>query len=127
MTQSTPAASIHAPPAARIACPRPRDTLPAMKGDKKIIEVLNDVLTAELTSINQYFVHGEMCENWGYQRLHHALRKESLGEIEQREELVQRILFLERIPNMQRLGKVNVGETGAEQLRLDLGLELESV
>src|SRR3954453_19848334 len=127
MTRSTPAASIHAPPAARIACSRPRDTLDAMKGDKKIIDVLNDVLTAELTAINQYFVHGEMCENWGYERLHHEIRKHSIEEMKHAEQVIERILFLEGIPNMQRLGKVNIGESVAEQFRLDLGLELEAV
>jgi bacterioferritin len=98
-----------------------------MKGDKKVIEVLNDTLTAELTAINQYFVHGEMCENWGYDRLHHEIRKHSIEEMKHAEHVIERILFLEGIPNMQRLGKVNIGESVAEQFRLDLGLELEAV
>lgn len=98
-----------------------------MKGDKKVIEVLNDVLTGELTAINQYFVHGEMCENWGFQRLHDVIRKHSIGEMKHAEKVIERILFLDGIPNMQRLGKVNVGEDVPEQLRLDLGLEMEAV
>ena len=98
-----------------------------MKGDKKIIEILNDVLTAELTAINQYFVHGEMCENWGYDRLHRVVRKHSIGEMKHAEELIERVLFLDGVPNVQRLGKINIGENVPEQLRLDLGLEMDSV
>ncbi|HEX7150045.1 MAG TPA: bacterioferritin [Thermoanaerobaculia bacterium] len=98
-----------------------------MKGDKRIIEVLNDVLTAELTAINQYFVHGEMCENWGYDRLHHIIRKHSIGEMKHAEEVIERILFLDGIPNVQRLGKINIGESVHEQLRIDLALEMEAL
>jgi len=98
-----------------------------MKGDKRIIEILNDVLTAELTAINQYFVHGEMCENWGLHRLHHAIREHSIGEMKHAEEVIERILFLDAIPNMQRLGKINIGENVPEQLRLDLALEMEAL
>lgn len=98
-----------------------------MKGDRKIIDILNDVLTAELTAINQYFVHGEMCENWGYHRLHHAIRQHSIGEMKHAEEVIERILFLEGIPNMQRLGKINIGENVPEQFKLDLGLEMDAV
>jgi bacterioferritin len=98
-----------------------------MKGDKKIIDVLNDVLTAELTAINQYFVHGEMCDNWGYDRLHDKIRKHSIGEMKHAEEVIERILFLDGIPNMQRLGKINIGESVPEQLKLDLALEMDAV
>jgi bacterioferritin len=98
-----------------------------MKGDKKIIEVLNDVLTAELTAINQYFVHGEMCENWGFERLQQVIRKHSIGEMKHAEEVIERVLFLEGIPNMQRLGKINIGESVPEMLRLDHGLEMDAV
>ena len=98
-----------------------------MKGSGKIIELLNEILTAELTGINQYFVHAKMCDNWGYERLAEAIRKESMEEMKHAEELIERILFLEGVPNMQRLGKVKVGETVPEQLKLDHALELEAV
>jgi bacterioferritin len=98
-----------------------------MKGDKKVIEILNDVLTAELTAINQYFVHGEMCENWGYYGLQREIRQHSIGEMKHAEEVIERILFLEGIPNMQRLGKINIGESVHEQLKLDLALEMDAV
>lgn len=98
-----------------------------MKGNAKVIEVLNDVLTAELTAINQYFVHGKMCANWGYRRLAAQNKQESIGEMKHADAVIERILFLEGVPNMQRLGKVRVGETVAEQLRLDYGLELEAI
>jgi len=98
-----------------------------MKGNAKLIEALNDFLTAELTGINQYFIHAKMCENWGYRRLADVNRKESLGEMKHADELIERILFLEGVPNMQRLAKVRVGETVAEQLKLDHSLELDAV
>lgn len=98
-----------------------------MKGHSKLIEVLNEVLTGELTGINQYFVHAKMCENWGYKRLYEKIRKESLEEMKHADELIERILYLEGIPNVQRLGKVRVGETVPEQLKVDLALEKEAV
>ena len=98
-----------------------------MRGPERIITLLNDVLTAELTAINQYFIHARMCENWGYDRLWHKIREESIGEMKHADEIIQRILYLEGVPNMQRLGKVNVGETVPEQLRLDLELEKAAI
>ncbi len=98
-----------------------------MKGDARIIEILNEVLTAELTAINQYFVHGEMCENWGFDRLHRIIRKHSIGEMKHAEEVIERVLFLEGVPNVQRLGKVNIGETAQEVLQSDYALELEAL
>jgi len=98
-----------------------------MKGNAKILEALNDILTGELTGINQYFVHAKMCENWGYERLAEVNRKESIGEMKHADELIERILFLEGVPNLQRLGKVKVGENVPEQLKLDRDLEIEAV
>src|SRR5512132_572811 len=98
-----------------------------MKGDSKIIEILNEGLTSELTAINQYFVNAEMCENWGYQRLSKKIRHHSIGEMKHAEELIERVLFLEGIPNVQRLGKINIGESVAEQFRVDLALEIDAV
>ncbi len=94
-----------------------------MRGHDQVITLLNEVLTNELTAINQYFIHGRMCENWGYDRLWHKLREESIGEMKHADALIERVLYLEGIPNVQRLGKVNVGQTVPEQLRLDLELE----
>jgi bacterioferritin len=98
-----------------------------MKGDAKIIEALNAVLTAELTAINQYFVHAKMCENWGYSRLASKKREESIEEMKHADVVIERILFLEGVPNMQRLDPVRVGEEPIEQHRLDLEVELEAV
>ena len=98
-----------------------------MKGHDDIISLLNEVLTAELTAINQYFIHARMCENWGYERLWKKLREESIGEMRHADRLIARILYLEGVPNVQRLGKVNVGQTVPEQLRLDLDLERAAV
>jgi len=98
-----------------------------MKGNAKLIEALNEVLTGELTSINQYFIHAKMCDNWGYKRLAEKVRKESIGEMKHADEVIERILFLDGVPNMQRLWKVKVGETVPEQFKLDLGVELEAV
>jgi bacterioferritin len=96
-------------------------------GDPAIIELLNDVLTAELTAINQYFVHSKMCANWGYDRLAEHSRDESIDEMKHADEIIERILFYDGVPNMQRLYPVRVGETVPEQLRLDLALEMEAV
>jgi bacterioferritin len=88
-----------------------------MKGHDQVVSLLNDILTAELTAINQYFIHARMCENWGYKRLWKKLREESIGEMRHADRLIERILYLEGVPNVQRLGKVNVGQTVPEQLR----------
>jgi bacterioferritin len=98
-----------------------------MKGNKKVVELLNDVLTGELTSVNQYFVHAKMCRNWGYLGLAARVKKESIDEMKHADELIERILYLEGVPNLQRLYKVNVGETVPEQLKLDRQLEMDAV
>jgi bacterioferritin len=98
-----------------------------MRGEERIITVLNDVLTAELTAVSQYFVHARMCENWGYARLWKKVRAESIGEMKHADTLIQRILYLDGVPNLQRLGKVNVGQTVPEQLRLDLDVERAAI
>lgn len=94
-----------------------------MKGNKAIIESLNQLLTAELTAINQYYVHYKMCENWGYKRMAHHFRELSMGEMKDADEVIERILFLEGVPNMQRMNPVKVGETVPEQLQLAFELE----
>ena len=97
-----------------------------MKGNDKVIELLNEVLTAELTAINQYFIHAKMLQDWGYMRLYKHVRHESIDEMKHAEELIERILYLEGVPNLQRLWKVNVGETVKEQFECDLALEVQA-
>ncbi|HEX2976181.1 MAG TPA: bacterioferritin [Bacteroidales bacterium] len=94
-----------------------------MKGNERIIENLNELLKDELTAINQYFVHAEMCENWGYERLHKLVQKRSIDEMKHAEQLIERILFLEGIPIVSELNKVNIGAIVEDQLRKDLGAE----
>ncbi len=98
-----------------------------MQGDAQIIEALNDVLTAELTAINQYFIHHKMCENWGYQRLSKKKYEESIGEMKDADCVIERILYFEGVPNMQQLNSVRVGEDPIEQHKLDLELETENI
>jgi bacterioferritin len=98
-----------------------------MQSSPEIIELLNDVLTAELTAVNQYFVHSKMCDNWGYKRLAEHGREESFGEMKHAEQLIERILYLEGVPNMQRLATVRVGETVTEQITLELETEKDAI
>ncbi len=98
-----------------------------MHGNPRVIEMLNEVLTAELTAINQYFIHAKMCGNWGYRRLEHTVRDESIDEMKHAEVLIERILYLDGTPNLQRLGHVRVGETVAEQFQVDLETEYAAI
>jgi bacterioferritin len=98
-----------------------------MHGDPRIIEALNDVLTAELTAVNQYFIHAKMSANWGYERRGAHVRDESIDEMRHAERIIDRILYFEGTPNMQRLFPVRVGESVGEQLELDLAVEHEAV
>ena len=98
-----------------------------MKGNPQVIQALNDVLAAELVGINQYFLHAKMCSNWGYERLAHAVYQESISEMKHASELTERILFLEGVPNLQKLGKVRVGETVPEQFQVDRALEVDAI
>ncbi len=95
--------------------------------DNRVIELLNEVLTAELTAINQYFVHAEMSDNWGYEHRYEKTRQEATAEMKHAEKLIERILFLEGVPNVQRLGTIVIGETVLEQLKADLALEQDAV
>ena len=96
-----------------------------MKAKEGVVNLLNKILTADLTAINQYFVHGKMCENWGYERLYHKVRERSIDEMKDADELIGHILYLESVPNVQRMNTVHVGETVPEQLKLDLKAEQE--
>jgi len=98
-----------------------------MKGNDEVIQVLQDVLCAELTSINQYFIHARMCENWRYLRLAAHSRKESIEEMKHAQLLIDRILYFDGAPNMQKYMKINVGKTVPEQHRFDLQLEKDAV
>lgn len=98
-----------------------------MRSDPEIIAALNEILTAELTAINQYFIHYKMLENWGYKRLAKNKREESIEEMKHADRVIARLLYLEGVPNMQRLGPVRVGEEPIEMHRIDLELEVEAV
>jgi bacterioferritin len=98
-----------------------------MKGDQRILDLLNEVLTVELTTINQYFLAARMLKQWGFDRLASYYRKESIDEMKHAETLMDRILFLEGIPNVQKLNKINIGEGVEEQLKLDLDEEYRAV
>ena len=95
-----------------------------MKGDPEVLSALNELLTHELTAINQYYVHSKMCANWGYKALAKKKMDEAMEEMRHADALIERILLLDGVPNMQRLAPVKVGEDAIEQHRLDLALEM---
>jgi bacterioferritin len=98
-----------------------------MRGDERVIEFLNEQLTAELTAINQYFLHAKIQANWGYTKLAAHTRAESVDEMRHAEVLTDRILFLDALPNYQRLFPLRIGETVAEQFNADMAVEVEAV
>lgn len=98
-----------------------------MKGHEKVLELLNARLSEELTAINQYMVHSEMCANWGYERLHQAVEKRAIQEMKHAEKLIARILFLEGTPNVSQLQKMFIGSDVPAQLKNDLTSELDAV
>jgi bacterioferritin len=98
-----------------------------MKGKRAVLEALSQMLKEELGAISQYFLHAEMCENWGYERLSELIKKQSIGEMKHAEILIERILFLEGMPSMGDLPKLNIGKDVKQQIQNDLDLELSAV
>ena len=98
-----------------------------MKGNKELLTVLNSLLADELTAINQYMVHSEMCENWGYGKLHNAIRKQAMDEMHHAEWLIERILFFEGVPTVSKLNPIRIGKTVAEMISNDNNDELDAV
>jgi bacterioferritin len=98
-----------------------------MQGNPQVITLLNEVLTFELTAVNQYWLHARLCENWGYQRLWKKIRAESIDEMKHADKLIARILYLDGLPNLQKYAKVNVGQTVKEQFELDLQVEMDAI
>jgi bacterioferritin len=98
-----------------------------VEGNAQIIELLNEVLTAELTAVNQYFLDAKMFDNWGYERLGERFRSESIDEMKDADHLIERLLYLEGHPNLQRLGNIRTGESPVEKLALALALEHEAI
>lgn len=98
-----------------------------MKGNRELIEALNDLLIGEITAINQYMCHAEMCEDWGYQKLHENFEERAKTEMKHAEKLIERILFLEGVPAVTTINEINIGTTLTEQIKNDHALEIASV
>ncbi len=98
-----------------------------MKGNKELLTVLNSLLADELTAINQYMVHSEMCENWGYSKLHLAIRKQSMDEMNHAEWLIERIIFYEGMPTVSKLNQIRIGKTVQEMVNNDNNIELNAI
>ncbi len=98
-----------------------------MQSSKKVIEVLNDTLTTELTSINRYFLHARMYRNWGFERLNEVAYKKSIKDMKQADDLIERILLLEGLPNLQKLNPLHIGENTEEMLKLDLKFQHQQI
>src|SRR4051794_33469837 len=98
-----------------------------MKSDPQIIALLNEVLTAELSAVNQYWLHARLCHHWGFERLYEKIRAESIEEMKHADVLIERILYLDGLPNLQRYAKINVGQTVPEMFALDLQVEYDAV
>ncbi len=98
-----------------------------MKGNAQVIKALNEILTAELTAINQYFIHARMCANWGYNKLAARKRQESIEEMKDAQVIMDRVLYFDGVPNVQKLNPVRVGEDAIEQHENDLALETEAI
>jgi bacterioferritin len=98
-----------------------------MKGDKEVLESMNEALSEELAAISQYFLHSEMCENWGYKKLSAFIKKQSIDEMKHAEALIERILFLEGLPNMTKPQKLTIGKNVPEMIKNDLQLEIGAV
>lgn len=98
-----------------------------MKGNERVLEILNALLADELTAINQYMVHSEMCESWGYEKLHQAIRKQAMDEMHHAEWLIERIIFFEGIPTVSKLNMIRIGRSVLEMITNDNGDEMNAV